>query len=231
MKVHVNPLRPFARTSRPAVPGQPRARVPPPIGRPSIGRPSISTSPIGRPAVAQARINANPIQNIRAQQLTSPGPNRPALQPRGLITQPARSNPAAIQRRPVSPPSQPTSQAPNYILQAPMHLGGRNQQIRATIRGTPQVAGSVEITPRGGGQVHISNLSVEQQHRRRGVAAQLIDAAITTARRQGFRAASLEARPSDNGISPQALVAMYRRKGFRNVGQSKRGSPLMERAL
>jgi ribosomal protein S18 acetylase RimI-like enzyme len=59
----------------------------------------------------------------------------------------------------------------------------------------------------------------------------LIDAAINTARRQGFKAASLEARPSDNGISPQALVAMYRRQGFKSVGRSDRGSPMMERKL
>jgi ribosomal protein S18 acetylase RimI-like enzyme len=120
---------------------------------------------------------------------------------------------------------------PAYTVQAPLPLGGNSQQIRATIQGSPQVAGSVEISRAGGGKAFISNLQVDQQHRRRGVAAQLINAAITTARRQGFKAASLEARPSDNGISPQALVAMYRRQGFRSVGKSNRGSPLMERKL
>jgi len=110
-------------------------------------------------------------------------------------------------------------------------LGQGSQQIRATIHGTPQVAGSVELSRSGGGKAYISNLKVDQQHRRRGVAAQLIDAAINTARRQGFKAASLEARPSDNGISPQALVAMYRRQGFKSVGRTDRGSPLMERKL
>jgi ribosomal protein S18 acetylase RimI-like enzyme len=89
----------------------------------------------------------------------------------------------------------------------------------------------VEISAGGAGKAFISNLKVDQQHRRRGVAAKLIDAAINTARRQGYKAASLEARPSDNGISPQALVAMYRRQGFRSVGKSQRGSPMMERKL
>ena len=121
--------------------------------------------------------------------------------------------------------------APAYTVGAPRHLGGNSQQIRATIQGTPQVAGSVEITRAGGGRAYISNLKVDQQHRRRGVAAQLINAAISTARRQGFKAASLEARPSDNGISPQALEAMYRRQGFKSVGKSHRGSPMMERKL
>jgi ribosomal protein S18 acetylase RimI-like enzyme len=93
------------------------------------------------------------------------------------------------------------------------------------------VAGSVEITATGAGRAYISNLQVDQQHRRRGVAAQLINAAVSTARRQGFKAASLEARPSDNGISPQQLVAMYQRQGFKSVGKSRRGNPLMERKL
>ncbi|HYW69397.1 MAG TPA: N-acetyltransferase [Pyrinomonadaceae bacterium] len=123
------------------------------------------------------------------------------------------------------------SPAPNYRVHMPVPLGHGSHQIRATVQGTPQVAGSVELSAARGGKVYISNLKVDQQHRRRGIAAKLIDAAISTARRQGFKAASLEARPSDNGISPQALVAMYRRQGFRSVGKSQRGSPLMERKL
>jgi len=129
------------------------------------------------------------------------------------------------------PVVQSASTTPNYRVQTPIPLGQGSQQIRATIHGTPQVAGSVELSTSGGGKAYISNLKVDQQHRRRGVAAQLIDAAINTARRQGFKAASLEARPSDNGISPQALVAMYRRQGFKSVGRTDRGSPLMERKL
>ena len=120
---------------------------------------------------------------------------------------------------------------PIYRVQTPVPLGHGSQQIRATIQGTPQVAGSVDLSRTGGGRVYISNLRVDQQHRRQGVAARLIDAALSAARRQGFRTASLEARPSDNGISPQALVAMYRRQGFQSVGKSPRGSPLMERRL
>jgi ribosomal protein S18 acetylase RimI-like enzyme len=125
----------------------------------------------------------------------------------------------------------PASRSANYRVQTPIPLGRGSQQIRATVHGTPQVAGSVDLRAAAGGRVYISNLTVDQQHRRRGVAAKLIDAAVSAARRQGFSAASLEARPSDNGISPQALVAMYRRQGFRSVGRSERGSPLMERKL
>ena len=127
----------------------------------------------------------------------------------------------------------PHKAAPNarYAVQAPVALSARSQQIRATLNGTRQVAGSVDIRSAGAGKGHIANLKVDQEHRRRGVAGQLIDAAVATARRQGFKALSLEARPSDNGISSQALVAMYRRQGFQSVGRSQRGNPMMERKL
>ena len=121
--------------------------------------------------------------------------------------------------------------SPTYAVQPPVRVAGRSQQIRATVGGTPQVAGSIEISAQSAGKAYISNLVVDQQHRRRGVAAKLIDAAVSAARRQGFSSASLEARPSDNGISPQALVAMYQRQGFRSVGKSHRGSPMLERKL
>ncbi len=148
---------------------------------------------------------------------------KPPVKPPPASAQLRRPTPQAAQRQ--------SAKAPNYNVQSPVPVSGRNQQIRATVSGTPQLAGSVDISPRGGGKVYISNLQVNHEHRRRGVAAKLIEAAVSTARRQGFNAVSLEARPSDNGISPQALVAMYRRQGFQNVGKSSRGSPLMERKL
>lgn len=137
-------------------------------------------------------------------------------------TRPQFKRPGPVQRQ---------TAGPNYTVQSPVPLAGRSQQIRATLNGTRQVAGSVDIRGSGPGKGFIANLKVEHEHRRRGVAAQLIDAAVATARRQGLRSVSLEARPSDNGISPQALVAMYQRQGFKSVGRSHRGSPLMERKL
>jgi ribosomal protein S18 acetylase RimI-like enzyme len=162
--------------------------------------------------------------------LTRPGQmNQLANQTRGVSQRTSAS--ALNQRPPARAVSGSGPKSPNYNVHSPIPLGGGSQRIRATIQGTPQVAGSVELNSVGSGKVYISNLKVDQQHRRRGVAAKLIDAAVATARRQGFRAASLEARPSDNGISPQALVAMYRRQGFKSIGKSSRGSPLMERKL
>jgi ribosomal protein S18 acetylase RimI-like enzyme len=159
--------------------------------------------------------------------------NRIPKAARPNVTTPGANRSLAIadQRAPAGTGSTAMMKAPAYTVQAPLPLGARGHQIRATIQGSPQVAGSVDISVAAGGKAFISNLKVDQQHRRRGVAAKLIDAAVNTARRQGFTAASLEARPSDSGISPQALVAMYRRQGFKSVGKSQRGSPMMERKL
>jgi ribosomal protein S18 acetylase RimI-like enzyme len=204
-----------------------RSIVPGPITRTIQSRSASTPTPPQRTGVSG-------ISNTRAPQAAAGAVNRNASQSnanqlRG-VTQRVAVN-ALNQRGPIRPASPFAGKAPRYNVQAPVPLGGGSQRIRATIQGTPQIAGSVEIRAAGPGRVYISNLSVDQQHRRRGVAAKLIDAAVNTARRQGFRAVSLEARPSDNGISPQALVAMYRRQGFRSVGKSGRGSPLMERKL
>src|SRR5262245_62141642 len=134
----------------------------------------------------------NTVSTLRSAGAPGPKHNALAIQARAA----GRPTPAAANAH---------SKAHNYMVHAPVTVAGHGQQIRATIGGTPQVAGSVEINPAGAGKVYISNLRVEQQHRRQGVASKLIDAAISTARRQGFRAAALEARPSDNGISSQAL--------------------------
>ena len=199
-----------------------RSTMPSPIARPIQSRSAAQLRPSAHP-------NASRVTNVRAPLAAAGQPNRNVNQLRG-VTQRVAANPVN-QKAPVRPASPFASRAPRYNVQAPMPLGGGSQRIRATIQGTPQIAGSVEISAAGAGKAYISNLTVDQQHRRRGVAAKLIDAAVSAARRQGFRAASLEARPSDNGISPQALVAMYRRQGFKSVGKSGRGSPLMERKL
>ena len=134
----------------------------------------------------------------------------------------------ALQFHKGGPPKPPN---PRYAVQPPIPVAAHSQQIRATVDGVRQVAGSVDIMRAGPGKGFIANLKVDNEHRRRGVGAKLINAAVASARRQGFSSLSLEARPSDNGISPGALVAMYRRQGFTSVGRSQRGNPLMERKL
>jgi ribosomal protein S18 acetylase RimI-like enzyme len=135
----------------------------------------------------------------------------------------------ALQFNKGGPPKPPVN--PRYAVQPPIPVAGHSQHIRATVGGSQQVAGSVDIRKTAPGKGFIANLKVDNEHRRRGVGAKLIDAAVASARRQGFSSVSLEARPSGNGISSSALVAMYRRQGFTSVGRSQRGNPLMERKL
>lgn len=157
--------------------------------------------------------------------------NRNLAQPR------ATGTPQRVENRAQTAMSRGANQSPNpsaakappaYVVHAPPVIGGGGK-VRATIKGTPQVAGSLDIKPIAGGKVYISNLTVERQHRRQGLANQLMSAAMTAARTHGFSGAQLEARPSDSGITSQALVAMYQRLGFKSVGKTRRGNPLMER--
>jgi len=104
---------------------------------------------------------------------------------------------------------------------------GWNIQVAAS--GMAQPVGSVQLTRREQ-SVYISDLRVEPEHRRKGVASQLIQAAMRTARSHGFPVARLEARPDSIAeTNPGTLVAMYQRFGFRTTGLSSRGNPLMER--
>ena len=185
-----------------------------------------------RAAPAQAKsaaTNARPTQTARApfgaharapQANAAPVAARPQTQTRAAPTAQRQAAVAAA----------PSRQA-SYRVLAPTPLAGGRQQIKVAVTGTRQVAGSVDLRPTGGGKAYISNLKVERDFRRQGLANQLMNAAMSNARSQGFSAVRLEAHPSDNGITPQALVSMYSRMGFRNVGRSSRGNPLMERRL
>jgi ribosomal protein S18 acetylase RimI-like enzyme len=115
-----------------------------------------------------------------------------------------------------------------YSVGAPQP-SGTGWQIHVAAQGASQSVASVQLTPSENG-VYISNLKVAPEHRRHGVAGQLIDAALRTARSHGFPVAQLEARPdSSSDLAPAALISMYRNLGFCTTGISKRGSPLMER--
>lgn len=120
--------------------------------------------------------------------------------------------------------------AASYIVQtpAPNQLGW---EIRAAASGQAMPLGSLQMT-RNGKSVFLSDLNVLPEHRRQGVAGHLINAALQTARSNGFPIARLEASPSTGtDISPGALVAMYQSHGFRMSGLSARGNPLMERRI
>jgi GNAT superfamily N-acetyltransferase len=131
-----------------------------------------------------------------------------------------RSVPAVINRK-VAP-------APIYALRPPTPAGS-GWEIQAATAGGADPAGSVRLTPSASG-IYISDLEVAPGHRRHGLARQLVQAAMRTARSHGYAVAQLEARPSPGADLPaSALVAMYQRMGFRTTGLSRRGNPMMER--
>ncbi|HEX8722770.1 MAG TPA: GNAT family N-acetyltransferase [Pyrinomonadaceae bacterium] len=185
-------------------------------------------APACRPAAPAAR-NVSPARHAPPAPHTAqpkagvPVPPRPGARP--LPSPPARGGTA--QRREAVASAAPAG----FRVLPPTPLGAGRRQIKVTVAGSPKVAGSVDIRPAGGGKAYISNLKVESDFRRQGLGGRLMDAALQSARGQGFTAAQLEARPSDSGITSQALVSMYRRMGFRSVGKSSRGNPLMERIL
>jgi ribosomal protein S18 acetylase RimI-like enzyme len=120
------------------------------------------------------------------------------------------------------------NRAMNYAVRAPLRRGS-GWHIDLAAPGAQQPVGSVQLTASENG-VYISDLKVAPEHRRQGLAGQLIDAALRTARSNGYHVAQLEARPdSPVDVTPGALVSMYRKLGFRTTGISRRGNPLMER--
>jgi ribosomal protein S18 acetylase RimI-like enzyme len=122
--------------------------------------------------------------------------------------------------------SQKPAPLPHFALRPAMRSGS-GWQISAAAGG--RSAGSVRLTPSDNG-MFISDLNVAPEHRRHGLGRQLVQAAMRTARSQGYALAQLEARPSPGAdLSSAALVAMYQKLGFRTTGRSPRGNPLMQR--
>jgi|UniRef100_A0A7C3Z336 ribosomal-protein-alanine N-acetyltransferase len=62
-------------------------------------------------------------------------------------------------------------------------------------------------------EMHILNLAVHPDYRRRGISRALLTAALEQARTQGAEVVWLEVRPSN-----EAALALYRSFGFREVG-------------
>lgn len=117
---------------------------------------------------------------------------------------------------------------PSYAMRPPIRRGS-GWEIRASALGKSDAVGSVRLTP-SGQNMHISDLTVAPEHRRHGLGKQLVQAAVRTARSQGYAVARLEARPSPGAsVTPASLVAMYQKLGFRTTGHSHRGNPVMER--
>jgi ribosomal protein S18 acetylase RimI-like enzyme len=150
---------------------------------------------------------------------------RPNAQGEGLV----RPNKTLVQKQSNPEPIAPKrGQQPAYAVQAPMPRIGGVQEIRVGLPASPGAVGFVRLRPTESGKVYISDLEVSPEHRRHGVASMLVQAALRAAAAQGRRGAVLEAMPGAQSISPESLVSMYVKLGFRQSGLSGRGRPLME---
>jgi len=66
-------------------------------------------------------------------------------------------------------------------------------------------------------EVHIHNIAVSQDYRRRGIGRELLEFAEAAARRRGADCAILEVR-----IDNEPALAMYTRLGYRRIGRRRR---------
>jgi predicted GNAT family acetyltransferase len=200
----------------------------PPAG---VRVPAFQQTRPGRQPASGAAAVASP---ARAARVTAPAPARAGTAAAAL--QQPRVQSGNVPARPATgqaprTPGSGVAHAPEFTLQAPTRIAGGHQRISMTISGTKHVIGSVDVSSANSGKMHISNLKVEKLYRRQGIASQLMNAAVARARTAGSSGVRLEARPSDAGVSPQTLVSMYQRMGFRSLGKSTNGGQLMERRL
>jgi GNAT superfamily N-acetyltransferase len=189
----------------------------------SVQRQPLKTTvlppPVYRPQGAAPFVQPKAISKSIWQPGTAPPVYRP--QP------PAIQHPGNLPLQTKEVNAKPAVAFTNYLVQAPMPQHGGVQQIRVALPGVGNV-GSVRLNPSENGRVYISDLEVTPEHRRHGVGSMLVQAALRTAQSQGKSGAVLEAMPGTGSIAPQALVSMYQKLGFRQVGLSHRGRPLME---
>jgi ribosomal protein S18 acetylase RimI-like enzyme len=173
----------------------------------------LKAPPVYRPQQTSAGVQLKP-GNFRAETRSAPP-----------VYRPQQNVPTAA---PTSAPRHSVQQQSQYELSQPVWVGNGRQQIRVKIKGSPAPIGSVDLHYDQPGKAYISDLEVNQAHRRHGVGTMLMKAAMDSARRQGSTATELEARPGPGSISNQALVGMYQKLGFRNAGSTRRGNPKMK---
>lgn len=170
--------------------------------------------PVYKPQPAKSPgVQLKPAGNFRIE--TRPAP--PAYRPQQSAT-------STTQQKPQAGSVQQQSQ---YELSPAVWVGNGRQQIRVKIKGAPAPIASVDVHYDQPGKAFISDLEVNQAHRRHGVGSMLMKAAMESARRNGSSATELEARPGAGSISNQALVGMYQKMGFRQAGLTRRGNPKM----
>jgi ribosomal-protein-alanine N-acetyltransferase len=94
-------------------------------------------------------------------------------------------------------------------------LNGHSHRLVARWSGAERVV-AFAICWFAAGEVHINNLAVHPEYRRRGVAERLLEAILEQAERAGAGLALLEVRPSN-----EAALALYRKFGFRRLGRRR----------
>jgi GNAT superfamily N-acetyltransferase len=151
---------------------------------------------------------------VAVKQTTLPRPALPANQLVGV----------AVQHKKLATPKPAESQ---YRLTPAIWIAPGRQRIRASLTGSPLPIGSVDVQFNRTGKAFISDLEVAMGHRQRGVGTMLMNAAMDNARRQGSTSTELEAMPGPGSISNQALLGMYHKLGFKPLGTTGRGNPLM----
>jgi GNAT superfamily N-acetyltransferase len=124
-----------------------------------------------------------------------------------------------------------TAPPPRYGVQAPVAIGN-TVLLKGMAQGSPQPAGTVQLRIDPAARTgSIMNLQVAPAHRRQGVATMLVHSAVAQAKLRGVAVLSLDARPSEPGISAAVLVNFYQRFGFRQSAVTPQGSYRMEAHL
>ncbi len=84
---------------------------------------------------------------------------------------------------------------------------------RSSIIGSGPVAGYI-VARETAGELHINNVAVRAEYRRRGIGAQLLNRVIGEARRRKATAAFLEVRSANH-----AAQALYEKSGFKAIAR------------
>ncbi|HEY5883778.1 MAG TPA: ribosomal protein S18-alanine N-acetyltransferase [Pyrinomonadaceae bacterium] len=100
-------------------------------------------------------------------------------------------------------------------------LQGKNSHLMLVARIDPQVAYSTKlagyiVARMGADELHINNVAVREEFRRRGIGRRLIDQILAEGKRAGASAAYLELRAGN-----KAALALYEECGFRVTSRRK----------
>src|ERR1041385_6832640 len=123
----------------------------------TLSRGSLAHSLAGAPRAALIQQHRAGQNDCRAGTCAAPGAGGqlglPALQRREVTQRNIGARPvaSALSQR-GSRPATTAGTKSSYRVQTPIPMGRGNQQIRATVQGTPQVAGSIDLSAAGEGQ-------------------------------------------------------------------------------